>query len=505
LFALSFTQQHKYITPRFVALIFTIPIITILLAFTNSYHQLIWEQVDFFPGTNESVYHYGKWFWIYVAYEYGLVVSSIIILISGIFRFYNNYKNQVVFLIAGALIPLSASILYVFKLLPVNIDLTPVSLIFSGVIVGLGIYWQGMIDIMPIARKQIVRYLGDGIIVTDMADRIIDANPAILSILEFTQEELIGKSFELIKYNLFKKVRLADSIEGTIETIIRIGKEDRFFEIKINPVILSNQKLIGRIFILHDITKRKKALDAAVESNQLLRKEIAEKEKLIADLDAYARSVAHDLKNPISGLLGLRDIIKTDLESNNLEEISQLLEMAHEQAQKMYKIVDELLLLSRIRKEDIKPVPLEMTSIINEAIKRLNGHWIKSEGSIKMPESWPMVLGHAQWIEEVWYNFLSNAIKYGGEPPTITLGAEKTDGSQYRFWIQDNGNGLPAEVFDKIFNDFERLGRENVEGYGLGLPIVKRIIHKLGGEVQVCSDNLPGKGCVFSFTLQSAE
>ena len=186
--------------------------------------------------------------------------------------------------------------------------------------------------------------------------------------------------------------------------------------LKLILLLYPTKKLIGRIFILHDITKRKKALDSAVESNSLLRKEIAEKEKLIADLDAYARSVAHDLKNPIAALLGLRDIIKEDFNNNNTEEIFEILEMAHEQAHKMYKIVDELLLLARIRKEDIKPVALDMASIIREAMKRLNGSMDPKMVSIEMPESWPVVLGHSQWIEEVWYNLISNGYQIWRRP-----------------------------------------------------------------------------------------
>jgi signal transduction histidine kinase len=243
----------------------------------------------------------------------------------------------------------------------------------------------------------------------------------------------------------------------------------------------------------------------AVESNNLLRKEIAEREKLIVDLNAYASTVAHDLKNPISGLLGLKDIIREDLQNNNTQEIFELLDLAHDQAQKMYKIIDELLLLSRVRKEDIKPVKLDMGSIINEAIKRLNGSVEMTKATIESPEFWPSALGHPQWIEEVWYNFISNAIKYGGKPPKIKLSAEKKDENTWRFLIQDNGNGLPPDSYNKIFNDYERLDKKQTEGHGLGLAIIKRIVEKLGGEVSVISEHKRKKGSIFSFTLKNAE
>ena len=99
---------------------------------------------------------------------------------------------------------------------------------------------------------------------------------------------------------------------------------------------------------------------------------------------------------------------------------------------------------------------------------------------------------------------MSNAIKYGGDPPEITLGYDKTNTGFIRFWIQDNGIGLNPSEVGKLFIDFERLGHKNIEGHGLGLSIVKRIVEKLGGEVSVTSENISGNGSVFSFTLRLA-
>jgi signal transduction histidine kinase len=244
------------------------------------------------------------------------------------------------------------------------------------------------------------------------------------------------------------------------------------------------------------------ALDAAFEANTLLRNEIIEKEKLIADLDAYARTVAHDLKNPISGVIGLTGFIKDDILNKKHDQAFEYLDLLHDQGNIMLKIVDELLLLSRIRKEDIKPESIDMASIVKDAIGRLNRHSEDRKATYELPQSWPVVMGHPQWIEEVWVNLISNAIKYGGDPPRIILGSEKLDNGWYRFWIQDNGNGVPAPLLEKLFTDFERLGQKNVEGHGLGLSITKRIVEKLGGKVFVSSENIPGSGCVFSFTLR---
>ena len=501
-FTLAYTQSNKFTKPIAIGIFLLIPFITVLLVFTNSYHHLIWEKVDFFPLTNESVYNYGSWFWVYAFYEYFVLGTAIIVLLVGTFRFYKIYKVQLIYLIIASVMPLVTSVMYVFKLIPVKADLTPIILIFSGILSAIGIYFQRMFDVVPVARRQTINNLSDGVIVIDMVDRIVDVNQAFGRIINADRDVLIGNHFKRFS-NLFLTDRpehLSES-EFLTETTIRTNCGVKHFEVKYSPVTNSKHQLIGRIFLLHDISIRKKALDAAFESNTLLRNEIDEKEKLIADLDAYARTVAHDLKNPISGVIGLTEFIKEDIQNQQEERAFELLDMLNEQGHKMVKIVDELLMLSRIRKEDINLEVVDMCLIVNEAIKRLKLLVEERNATINLPEKWPVVFGHPQWIEEVWANLLSNAIKYGGDPPKIEMGCEDLNDGCYRFWVQDNGNGLPRGAFEKLFTDFERLGKNNVEGHGLGLSITKRIVEKLGGQVLVSSENSPGKGCIFSFTL----
>ena len=126
------------------------------------------------------------------------------------------------------------------------------------------------------------------------------------------------------------------------------------------------------------------------------------------------------------------------------------------------------------------------------------------EPEIILPDSWPVALGYGPWVEEVWTNYLSNAIKYGGHPPYVTMGATAQADGIIRFWIQDNGSGLTPEQQERLFTPFMRLDQSRAQGHGLGLSIVRRIVEKLGGEVGVKSDGVPGQGSIFSFTLFSA-
>ena len=118
-------------------------------------------------------------------------------------------------------------------------------------------------------------------------------------------------------------------------------------------------------------------------------------------------------------------------------------------------------------------------------------------------------MGYGPWVGQVWINYLSNAIKYGGQPPRVELGADQivdpaTNQPLVRFWVRDYGPGLTPEEQARLFRSFTRLDRIPTRGYGLGLSVVRRIVEKLGGEVGVESEGLPGKGSMFSFTLPGA-
>lgn len=240
------------------------------------------------------------------------------------------------------------------------------------------------------------------------------------------------------------------------------------------------------------------------DSNIKIKAQIAEKEKLISDLDAYARSVAHDLKNPITNIIGFCDIIDKNIKNNDPDIARKHLTVIIEQSHKMNAIVNGLLMLARIRNDAMELYPVSMEEPFNEAMLRLKNDFDDRAAGIQMPGSWPRVMGNTIWIEEIWSNLISNALKYGGSPPEIAVGYEILPGFGYRFWIKDNGEGLDQESSKKLFSDFERLGRKDAQGFGLGLSIVKRIVNKLGGEVYVDSLHQKGAGCIFSFTLKSA-
>lgn len=217
------------------------------------------------------------------------------------------------------------------------------------------------------------------------------------------------------------------------------------------------------------------------------------------ELDAFAHTVAHDLKNPLSNVLGYADYILEDPADVTTADLVHMMGKIAQSGREAISIVEEILLLSSTRADAVKTSAVDMSLVIERAMSRLHPLQQQTTAEIELPaQTWPVAIGYAPWLEEVWTNYLSNAIKYGGEPPRLTLGAE-VEGRMVRFWVQDNGRGLTAEEQAQLFTQFTRLHQTRAEGHGLGLSIVQRIITKLGGEVGVRST--PGTGSQFYFTL----
>jgi two-component system sensor histidine kinase/response regulator len=168
----------------------------------------------------------------------------------------------------------------------------------------------------------------------------------------------------------------------------------------------------------------------------------------------------------------------------------------------MNNIIEELMVLAGVRNQTVAAQPLDMASVVAEAYQRVEYLVRESHAEVSLPAHWPIALGHGPWVEEVWVNYLSNAIKYGGSPagvPHVELGATPQDDGCVRFWVHDDGPGLSAADQTRLFTQFERLDQVRTTGHGLGLSIVKRIVEKLGGQVAV--ESAVGMGSTFSFTL----
>lgn len=275
-------------------------------------------------------------------------------------------------------------------------------------------------------------------------------------------------------------------------------------------VTLQNARLYAAA--QQEIAERKLAEAALRESEASLRQKAEDLAARNAELDAFAHTVAHDLKAPLSLLTGYTSYIDAGGVEDDPEQLAWCIRAIGQSARKMSNIIDELLLLASVRKMDEVDVkPLDMGVIVSDVLMRFTDLIDQHDAEVFTPQAWPVASGYAPWIEEVWANYVSNAIKYGGSPPRVELGATVVEANgnggrvRVRFWVRDNGEGLSLDQRARLFIPFERLEQARAKGYGLGLSIVHRIMERLGGEAGVESAGESGEGSVFYFILPQAE
>ena len=505
LFSLRFVNRKKPVSLKIKLPVYSISALLFTFVLTNNYHHLHWESAYIDQTNNTTIYHYGPVFWIIFISIYIILMLAI----ANIMKLIRQVSGQMYapgwLLLLGSIFPITGNILYVFKINPVpGFDWTPVCFLFSGAMLSYINIRFNAFDLIPMARKTIVDIMEDGVLITDQQNRIADINKSMLRLVRKKKKELIGKELT----SLFpERKSLLEEITHTQKTMqmeisSNLNPGDYYLEIRVSPLWDKNGFFSGRIFVFSDITHRKKVEANIIQSNKNLKKEIREKEKLINDLNAFAHTVAHDLRDTIGSIVSTSDLINYDLDHEDYSSIAGLNEIIYTSATKTLYIIKELLTLSTVREQDIKREFIDMGKVINESEKRLKELIEQTGARIIKPGRWPVVKGNPIWLEEVWFNYMANAIKYGGEPPVIELGAEQLyTRNMVKFWVKDNGKGLTETEQKKLFSQFTRLETLKVEGTGLGLSIVKRIVEKLGGKVGIFSNAIPGKGSIFYFTL----
>ena len=219
-----------------------------------------------------------------------------------------------------------------------------------------------------------------------------------------------------------------------------------------------------------------------------------------AELERFVYTISHDLKSPLVTINGFIGYIEKDIHVGDEKQVKKSLQRIHGAVEKMELLLQDLLELSRIGRLMNPPVDVSLHEIVSEAQANLFGQISKSKVNIQVGSNLPMVYGDKIRLIEVFQNLIENAIKFMGEQlnPTIKIYSGTVENNFCTVFIEDNGIGISPRFHEKIFGLFNRLNVE-IEGTGIGLTIVKRIIEVHGGTIRV--ESIEGKGATFIFTL----
>jgi len=349
-----------------------------------------------------------------------------------------------------------------------------------------------------ITLKILFESIAEVVIVVNKLGRIIMVNNRFEDLFGYAKKDIMGEPLDILLLPHFREKHehllisffsnpSVRAMGGGFD-LVGLSKSKKEIPIEISLSYLETSAGSLGLAFISNITHRKNT-----------EKEILAKN---AALDAYAHTIAHDLKSSLNSIVGYSELLIADksIDAKNQE---MILNQIREGGYKMNEIIDAILFMAKVDKSDVELSRIDIQTLIDSVLKRLNNDIQKKKAEIKVINNHELHLrglGYAPWVEEILYNLVSNALKHGGEKPLIQIGC-KEDGNYVCYYVQNFGNLLTKEQIDTLFKSIGEVKSDSVSGFGLS--IVHRILQKLDGKLEIESSEEFGN--IFSFFLPKKE
>ncbi len=496
---------------RRLALLAVIPALTLLVVWTNAWHELHWRGAELrSQGTWMTLHREaGPWYWVWAAYGYALVLAGSVLLLRAVVRGREFLRPQNLAVLLAALVPLLANGAYLagWSALP-DVDFTPPAFAISAVLVAFGLLRFGLFDIVPLARERVIEKMSDALMVLDADRRLMDVNPAGERVLERTRSAALGAKLADLLPELACASRLwrePGRGEREAEVEIPVGGtggpgSGRWYACRASSLEDDRGTLAGWLLVLRDVTDRIAAERSLAEArDQALRADQAK--------SAFLATMSHEIRTPMNGIIGMTDILLDTALGLEQREYAERVRAA---AESLLTILNDVLDISKIEagKLEIESRPFDLRTTVEEALdlvaraahrKGLDLGYSVGDG---VPDA---VRGDPVRLRQSLLNLLSNAVKFTehGEVVVRLALVERTPSeARVRFEVSDTGIGIPAGAQERLFELFSQVDQSSTSRYGgtgLGLAIVKRLCELMRGEVGV--ESTPGLGSRFWFTI----
>ena len=350
--------------------------------------------------------------------------------------------------------------------------------------------------------------------VKDAAElRFVRFNRAGEELLGIGRDELIGKTdldlfppseaeaFRARDRAVLAGGQLVDIPEETIHTRHHGPRILHTMKIPVRDAAGTAQYLLG---ISQDITERRRADEEILSLNASLRRQTERLEAANKELESFSYSVSHDLRAPLRAIDGFALMLHEDYGERLDAEGIRFLEVIRGNARRMGDLIDDLLNLSRLGRLDLSRAETDMDALVGEVVRELLSHHEGRRPRIEIG-ALPAAFADRVLLRQVWFNLISNAIKYSGKAADPVIEIQGHRGSaECVYSVRDNGAGFSMEYYDKLFGVFQRLHRaDEYSGTGVGLAIVQRLVARHGGRVWAQGE--VGHGAEFFFTLPVGE
>ncbi len=361
-------------------------------------------------------------------------------------------------------------------------------------------------------QATLVENITDALISTDLEDTVLAWNPAAALMYDIPPEDAIGKKLIGLLDKEFigvtrDEMRRELMRKGTWrgEMVQRTGSGKTLYVLSSKSLLHGAEGTVtGIVTINRDITLRKQAEDEIRRLNEELEQRVQERTaQLLAannELEAFSYSVSHDLRAPLRAVDGYARILLEEHLNEMTEEGRNIAREVRSGAQRMGKLIDDLLAFSRAGRTSLQPHPIDMKTLARSVFYELTAPEKRSRVDFVI-EDMPPAMGDPTLIRLVWTNLLSNALKFTSKVPRprIEIGGRIQD-QETVYFVRDNGAGFDMRYYDKLFGVFQRLhSTRDFTGTGVGLAIVQRIIHRHYG--RVFAEGSIGEGATFTFTI----
>jgi len=352
-------------------------------------------------------------------------------------------------------------------------------------------------------RRLIMDSAQDAIICIDTAGRITVWTPKAEKIFGWNEPEVLGKELAgtIIppRYRESHTKGMANYLktgEGPVLNklieINAINRQGTEFPVELSIVPFEQKGQLFFCGFLRDITERKKA-----EEN--LKRYTAELKASNTELERFAYIASHDLQEPLRMVSSFLSLLEEEMDGQLDETKKEYIHFAVDGAERMKALIQALLQYSRVgtHKEDFTKTNMnEVAQYVNKVLKEE----IRKTGALVKWQSLPTIMAHKTLINQLLLNLVSNALKYRSESTPVIEAGSKTEQDSDVFYVKDNGLGIEAKFFEKIFVIFQRLhNKSEYSGTGIGLAICKKIVEIHHGRIWVESE--PGKGSTFYFSI----
>ena len=514
-FGLTFAQTKIKFKKKYL-LLFIVPIISLLVLWTNDFHHLFYVKY----GVLNVDTVFGAYFPIHSLYTYILILISVYYLIHFSIKNSGFFSKQSLLLIIGTLIPLIVNIIGLFGI-EMSIYITPISFTFTVLFYSLAILKFNFLNVSPIAIQTVVDRMSDGYLVLDVNNTIIDFNKTFIHATNLSPTKLRGTDiFSLLETEKFfnidtnllqKNIERAKSTDKTSSFDLFLPKKDKYFNVEISS-INSKGSFLGILILFKDITQHIHDLKTISDNQETL----MEKERL-ASLGQLIGGIAHNLKTPIMSISGaaegLTDLI-TEYDSS-IDDPDVTSQDHHDIAKDMSTWVSKIKTHTEYMSDVITAVKGQAVTLsnendvnftVNELLKRVNilmKHELKNAIiylNVKMLTDENIIIdGDVNNLVQVINNMISNSIQaYQGKPEqNIDLIVEKVD-TNLVISIKDYASGIPKKVKDKLFKEMVTTKGKNGTGLGLYMSYSTIKAH-FNGDITVESEE--GKGTTFRIIL----